>query len=155
VILTLANGTTTQSTPTELTFAAPTLGLEMQLPTKASGAPSGGTFTYYQGDLILNSAPAAGGIAGWVNTATGAPGTWTPIPTGNPLSSGTMSGATTTASHTFSAAYSTTPNCRPVPESNVGSWYISTLSTSAITVTYATSGSSTWTVGCQGTDGAW
>ena len=64
-----------------LTYLAPTLGLEMQLPTKSSSAPS--SLAWVQGDLEQNSGAAAGGICGWVNTGAGTPGTWTAIPCGD------------------------------------------------------------------------
>jgi O-antigen ligase len=69
------------STPTELTFTAPILGLEMQLPTKTSSAPSSETWS--QGDFEENSEAMANGIAGWVNVEQGTPGTWAAIPLGN------------------------------------------------------------------------
>ena len=69
------------STPTELTFSAPVLGLEMQLPTKTSSAPTYGTWS--QGDFEENSGTAPNGIAGWVNVEAGTPGTWAAIPLGN------------------------------------------------------------------------
>ena len=40
----------------------------------ASAAPVAGDWA--QGDIVYNSAPAAGGFIGWVCTASGAPGTW-------------------------------------------------------------------------------
>ena len=69
------------STPTDLTFSAPVLGLEMQLPTKTNSAPTYGT--WLQGDLEANSGAEANGIAGWVNVGAGTPGTWAAIPLGN------------------------------------------------------------------------
>jgi hypothetical protein len=41
---------------------------------KASAIPVAAQ--YYQGDRIINTAPAAGGTIGWVCTAAGTPGTW-------------------------------------------------------------------------------
>ncbi len=95
VVLTISSNATVQSTPTELTFAAPTLGLEMQIPTKSAAAPSGSSTAYSQGDFIENSGATANGIAGWVNTSAGAPGSWAAIPLGNTsgqLSLGQVSG---------------------------------------------------------------
>lgn len=69
------------SAPTDLTFSAPVLGLEMQLPTKTNSAPTYGT--WLQGDLEANSGAEANGIAGWVNVGAGTPGTWAAIPLGN------------------------------------------------------------------------
>jgi hypothetical protein len=44
-----------------------------------SGAavPSSGGFL--AGDVILNSSPVAGGVFGWINSASGSPGTWNPF----------------------------------------------------------------------------
>jgi hypothetical protein len=39
-----------------------------------SAAPTTGV--WFRGDRVLNSAPSAGGVEGWVCTATGEPGTW-------------------------------------------------------------------------------
>jgi hypothetical protein len=69
------------STATALTFSAPLLGPEMQLPTKSSAAPT--TLAWSQGDFEQNSGATANGIAGWVNVAGGSPGTWAGIPLGN------------------------------------------------------------------------
>lgn len=41
-----------------------------------TAAPTGGAVYYRQGDRIYNTAPTAGGNAGWICTASGAPGTW-------------------------------------------------------------------------------
>ncbi len=71
------------TTPAPLSFTPPALGPEIQLPTKSSTAPSGSSTTYSQGDFIENSGASANGIAGWVNTAPGAPGSWAAIPLGN------------------------------------------------------------------------
>ncbi len=71
------------TTPQPLSFTPPLLGPEMQLPTKSAAAPSGSSTAYSQGDFIENSGAAANGIAGWVNTAPGAPGSWAAIPLGN------------------------------------------------------------------------
>lgn len=49
----------------------------------ATGAPTGVTISYVQGDFIRNRAPSVLGapgsqyvVLGWVCTASGAPGTW-------------------------------------------------------------------------------
>lgn len=68
---------------------------------------------------------------------------------------GTMIGSATTASHTFATAFTATPICEVSPETNSGAFYISSKSATAITVTYATSGASTWDVICRGDGGAW
>jgi hypothetical protein len=68
-------------TPTRLSFTAPVLGYEMQLPTKSASPPS--ALAWSEGDLELNSKAAANGVAGWVNVAAGTPGTWAGIPLGD------------------------------------------------------------------------
>jgi hypothetical protein len=87
IVLALANNATSVSSPTALTYTAPGLGLEMQLPTKSSAAPS--TQTWSQGDMEQNSVATANGVAAWVNVSGGTPGTWAGIPLGN--SSGQIS----------------------------------------------------------------
>jgi hypothetical protein len=77
------------SIPTELTFTAPELGYEMQLPTKSPSPPSAQQWA--EGDLEMNSKAAANGVAAWVNVAGGTPGTWAGIPLGD--SKGRISGA--------------------------------------------------------------
>jgi hypothetical protein len=64
-----------------LTFTAPVLGLEMQLPTKSSAAPT--TLAWSQGDIEQNSGATTNGVAAWVNVATGKPGKWAGIPLGD------------------------------------------------------------------------
>jgi hypothetical protein len=64
-----------------LTFTAPALGLEMQLPTKSTGIPT--ALAWSQGDWEQNAGAGANGVAGWVNVAAGMPGTWAGIPLGN------------------------------------------------------------------------
>ncbi len=84
----------THSTATALTFSAPVLGPEIQMPTKSTGAPS--TLAWSQGDMEQNSGATTNGIAGWVNVAAGTPGTWAGIPLGN--SSGQIAPSQLTAS---------------------------------------------------------
>jgi hypothetical protein len=67
--------------------------------------------------------------------------------------SGTVTGSGTTASHTFTTAFSSTPQCTATPTSNAGAFYLSALSTSAFTITYATSGAQTFGVICIGSGG--
>jgi hypothetical protein len=74
----IAGGPYTNAT---LTFGAPVLGLEMQMPTKSSAAPT--TLAWSQGDMEQNSGATANGVAAWVNVAAGTPGTWAGIPLGN------------------------------------------------------------------------
>jgi hypothetical protein len=76
-----SNLASTYSTATALTFSAPVLGPEIQMPTKSSAAPT--TLAWSQGDMEQNSAAAANGVAAWVNVAAGTPGTWAGIPLGN------------------------------------------------------------------------
>lgn len=64
-----------------LTFTAPVLGPEMQLPTKSAAAPT--TLAWSQGDTEQNSGATANGICGWVNVGAGTPGTWATILCGN------------------------------------------------------------------------
>jgi hypothetical protein len=71
----------TYSTATALSFAAPVLGPEIQMPTKSSAAPS--SLAWSQGDMEQNSGATANGVAAWVNVAAGTPGTWAGIPLGN------------------------------------------------------------------------
>jgi hypothetical protein len=77
----LNNLASTYSTATALAFSAPTLGLEIQMPTKSAAAPT--TLTWSQGDFEWNSGATANGVAGWVNVAAGTPGTWAAIPLGD------------------------------------------------------------------------
>lgn len=70
--------------------------------------------------------------------------------------SGTLSsGSGTTASHTFSTPFGSTPGCGATPTSNTGAYWISSLTSSAITVTYATSGAQSFFVQCTGGAGVW
>ena len=71
----------THSTATALSFSAPVLGPEIQMPTKSSASPT--TLTWTQGDTEQNSGAAANGVAAWVNISPGTPGTWAGIPLGN------------------------------------------------------------------------
>jgi hypothetical protein len=77
------------STATALSFSAPVLGPEIQMPTKSSSAPT--TLAWSKGDVEQNSNAAMNGVAAWVNVAAGSPGTWAGIPLGN--SSGQISPA--------------------------------------------------------------
>ncbi len=64
-----------------LSFSAPVLGPEIQMPTKSSSAPS--SLAWSQGDMEQNSAAQANGVAAWVNVSPGAPGYWAGIPLGD------------------------------------------------------------------------
>ena len=82
VLVTLSSNLgSTYSTATALTFSAPVLGPEIQMPTKSSAAPT--ALAWSRGDFQQNSGATANGICGWVNVAAGTPGTWTAIPCAN------------------------------------------------------------------------
>jgi hypothetical protein len=81
LVLLSSNLASTYSTATALSFSAPVLGPEIQMPTKLSAAPT--TLTWSQGDLEQNSTASVNGIAAWVNVGAGTPGTWAGIPLGN------------------------------------------------------------------------
>jgi hypothetical protein len=81
VQVTLSGSLSSTVTNAALSFFAPVLGPEMQLPTKSSAAPT--SLAWSQGDMEQNSSATANGIAGWVNVAAGTPGTWAGIPLGN------------------------------------------------------------------------
>jgi hypothetical protein len=82
VLVTLAsNLASTYSTATTLSFTAPVLGPEIQMPTKSAAVPT--TLAWSQGDMEQNSGATANGVAAWVNVAGGTPGTWAGIPLGN------------------------------------------------------------------------
>ena len=71
---------------------------------------------------------------------------------------GTVSGsATTTTAHTFGTAFTATPSCTFSSDDNSGFAYFSTLAstTSSGVITYATSGSHTFTETCTGLGGVW
>jgi hypothetical protein len=76
-----SNLASTYSTATTLSFTAPVLGPEIQMPTKSASAPT--TLAWSQGDMEQNSGATANGVAAWVNVAGGTPGTWAGIPLGN------------------------------------------------------------------------
>jgi hypothetical protein len=80
-VVAFTSGTGLAQTNAALSFSAPVLGLEMQMPTKSSAAPT--TLAWSQGDLEQNSGATANGVAGWVNVAGGTPGTWAGIPLGD------------------------------------------------------------------------
>ncbi|MGA9668612.1 MAG: hypothetical protein WBQ94_05345, partial [Terracidiphilus sp.] len=71
----------THSTATMLSFSAPVLGPEIQMPTKSPSVPT--TLAWTQGDVEQNSAAAANGVAAWVNVAGGTPGSWAGVPLGD------------------------------------------------------------------------
>jgi Pectate lyase superfamily protein len=102
VLVWTTTGLSTVTSATVLTFAAPVLGPEIQMPTKSSAAPS--TLAWAVGDTEQNSAASANGVAAWVNVATGSPGTWAGVPLGN--ASGVLSLA-----QVASGTTSTAPVC--------------------------------------------
>jgi hypothetical protein len=81
VLVSTTSGVGTISTPTVLSFTAPVLGYEMQLPTKSPSPPA--LLAWTEGDMELNSKAAANGVAAWVNVTAGTPGTWAGIPLGD------------------------------------------------------------------------
>jgi hypothetical protein len=64
-----------------LSFSAPLLATEIQMPTKSSSAPS--SLAWSQGDMEQNSGATANQVAAWVNVAAGTPGAWAGIPLGD------------------------------------------------------------------------
>jgi hypothetical protein len=105
IVLSLENNATSVSSPTTLEFTAPVLGPEIQLLTKSAAAPSTGTWV--QGDYVENSGATSQGIAGWVNTVAGTPGTWVGVPSGNTagqLSSSQVAGVITNQGQTVNGA---------------------------------------------------
>jgi hypothetical protein len=81
VLVWTTSSLSTISTATLLTFAAPVLAAEIQLPTKSAAVPT--SLAWSQGDMQQNSSAAANGVAAWVNVSAGTPGTWAGIPLGN------------------------------------------------------------------------
>jgi len=79
----LSNLGSSYSTATALSFSAPVLASEIQMPTKTASAPT--TLAWSQGDMEQNSSATANGVAAWVNVAAGTPGTWAGIPLGNSI----------------------------------------------------------------------
>lgn len=78
-----------------LSFAAPLLASEIQMPTKTPDAPS--TEKWSQGDMEQNAKATANGVAAWVNVASGKPGAWAGIPLGDgsgQINSSQISGTT-------------------------------------------------------------
>ena len=95
VLITLNSRVKAFSSPAALKYSPPVVGLEMQFPTKASAAPTSGTWA--QGDTEQNSGAMPNGIAAWVNVASGKPGKWAGIPLGNSsgqINSSQISGTT-------------------------------------------------------------
>jgi hypothetical protein len=81
VLVNLASNLSASHSSQALSFSAPLLASEIQMPTKSSSAPT--TLAWSQGDMEENSGATANGIAAWVNVAAGTPGTWAAIPLGN------------------------------------------------------------------------
>jgi hypothetical protein len=82
-----------------LSFSAPVLGPEIQLPTKSSAAPN--ALAWSQGDIEQNSGATTNGIAAWVNVAAGTPGKWAGIPLGD--SSGKITASQLSSARTTQA----------------------------------------------------
>jgi hypothetical protein len=81
VLVSLTSGLTSTHSNQTLSFSAPLLAPEMQIPTKLLSAPS--SLAWSQGDMEQDSAATANGVAAWVNTAAGTPGSWAGIPLGD------------------------------------------------------------------------
>jgi hypothetical protein len=93
----VSDNTGVVTTPAKLNYAAPALGKEIQLPTKASAPPTSGTISYSVGDFIENSNASPNGIAGWIAVGSGTSPTWAAIPLGNSdgrINSSQISGTT-------------------------------------------------------------
>jgi len=82
-----------------LSFTAPVLGPEIQLPTKSSVAPT--ALAWSQGDIEQNSGATANGVAAWVNVVAGTPGKWAGIPLGD--SSGKITASQLSSARTAQA----------------------------------------------------
>ena len=147
----------TISSPTAMTFVAPKIGLEMQLPTRSIGAPS--TQAWFMGDVEWNSAAKANGIAGYENVSAGTPGTWAAIPLGNasgvlnPAQAGVATGTgtyTTGTSDTFTVTGATAySHCTFSPTNSTAAAalaYISSTSGNSVTINHAASVASGGTV---------
>ena len=73
-----------------------------------------------------------------------------------PLLGGTFSSASgTTATHSFSRAFSATPQCVIQATTDAGAWYVSAESAAAITVAYSKNGAQKFSAVCYGNGGAW
>jgi hypothetical protein len=81
VLVNLTNNLSSAHSSQALSFSAPLLASEIQMPTKSASAPT--SLAWSQGDMEENSGATANGIAAWVNVAAGTPGTWAAIPLGN------------------------------------------------------------------------
>jgi hypothetical protein len=95
VLVTTTSGVGMISAPAILSFTAPVLGYEVQLPTKSPSPPS--SLAWAEGDMELNSKAAANGVAAWIDVAAGEPGMWAGIPLGNnrgQINSSQISGTT-------------------------------------------------------------
>jgi hypothetical protein len=64
-----------------LSYSAPVLGPEIQLPTKFQALPKDDTWE--KGDMMQNAAAATNGVAAWINVLGDGPGAWAGIPLGN------------------------------------------------------------------------
>jgi len=95
VLVTTTSGVGSIPAPAALSFTAPVLGYEMQLPTKSPSPPS--SLAWAEGDMELNSKAGANGVAAWINVAAGEPGKWAGIPLGDStgqINSSQISGTT-------------------------------------------------------------
>jgi hypothetical protein len=95
VLVNVNQNVTAVSSPTTLSFTAPVLGPEIQIPTKSSATPS--TLRWSNGDMEQNAEAKMNGVAAWVNVAAGTPGRWAGVPLGNSMgqiNSSQISGST-------------------------------------------------------------
>jgi hypothetical protein len=81
VVVSLSGNLAGTVTNAALSFSSPVLGLEMEMPTKTTGAPT--ALAWAQGDIEQNAAASSQGIAAYVNVSAGTPGTWATIPAAN------------------------------------------------------------------------
>ena len=107
-----------------------------------------------------NAEPNYGGFIGPVTPGSSPTQTYDPYGSATSVQntilgfSGQVTSASgTTVSHSFSTGYTGTPLCVASPKSNSGAYYFSALSSSAFTITYATSGVQTFNVYCPGAGG--
>jgi hypothetical protein len=142
----------TISSPTPMAFVAPRIGLEMQLPTRSSAAPTAQAWSV--GDVEWNSSAQANGIAGYENVTAGTPGTWAAIPLGNasgmlnPSQAGVATGTGTysrASSDTFTVTGATAnSHCTFSPTNSTAAAtavlaYISSTSANSVTISHAAS----------------
>ena len=75
--MTVSPTPSTSVNPATISFQTPIVQEIGMDATRMSAAPTSGT--WYTGNIVWNSAPVANGILLWICTASGTPGTWTPV----------------------------------------------------------------------------